>query len=157
MHNLVENVSFVEAIAPATGAADLSGDYVSMKNAEHVTVLVHITQGNATVVPLALKQAKTVAGGSAKVLEKAVPIWLTADCAASDIPVRQTDDVDYTTDATLKHKIVAFEVPAEALDVANGFTCLQVVAGASNAANIIAAQYIVSKRRYGGDASFIVD
>lgn len=156
MHNLIENMSIIEAIAPATGAADLSGDYISMKNAEHVTVLVHITQGNAAVVPITINQAKTVAGGSAKVLEKAVPIWLTADCAASDIPARQTDDVDFTTDATLKHKIVAFEIPAEALDVDNGFTAIQVVAGGSNAANIIAAQYIVTKRRYGG-VSMIVD
>jgi len=156
MRNLIENMSIIEAIAPATGAADLSGDYISMKNAEHVTVLVHITQGNAAVVPITINQAKTVAGGSAKVLEKAVPIWLTADCAASDIPARQTDDVDFTTDAALKHKIVAFEIPAGALDVDNGFACIQVVAGASNAANIIAAQYIVTKRRYGG-VSMIVD
>jgi len=157
MHNLIENVSVLEAIPPSAGAAELDGDYISLKNAEHVTVLVHINQGNAATVPITINQAKTVAGGNVKALAKAVPIWLTADCATSDIPARQTDDVDFTTDATLKHKLVTFEVSAEALDVTNGFTAIQVVAGASNAANIVAAQYIVSKRRYGGDASLIVD
>lgn len=155
--NLIENASIIEAIAPAAGGSELAGDYVSLKNAEHVTVLVHINQGNAATVALTLNQAKAVAGTSAKALATPVPIWLTADCASSDLPARQTDDVDFTTSDTLKHKLVAFEVPAEALDVSGGFNCLQVVAGASNAANIIAAQYIVSKRRYGGDVSLIVD
>lgn len=157
MHNLIENVSIVEAIAPAAGGSDLAGDYISLKHAEHVTVLVHITQGNAATVGLSLLQATAVAGTGEKPLATPVPIWFTADCVASDIPVRQTDDVGFATDAALKHKIVAFEVPAEALDVANGFDCLSVAAEHSNAANIIAAQYIVSKRRYGGDTSFIVD
>jgi hypothetical protein len=97
-----------------------------------------------------------VAGTGAKALAKAVPIWANLDCATSDLPTRQTDAVAFTTDAGVKHKIVVFEIPAEALDVAGGFNCIQVNAATSNAANIVAAQYIVSKRRY-GSVSMIVD
>ncbi len=154
--NLIENASFIEAISPAAGGADLAGDYVSLKNAEHVTVVVHITQGNAAVVPITINQAKAVAGTDAKALAKAVPIWANLDCAASDLPTRQTDAVAFSTDAGVKHKIVVFEIPAEALDVAGGFTCLQVAAATSHASNLISAQYIVTKRRYGA-VSMIVD
>ena len=154
--NLIENVSIIEAIPPSAGSADLAGDYVSLKNAEHVTVVVHILQGNAAVVPLTISQATAVAGTGAKALAKAVPIYLTNDAVGSDVPVRQADAVAFTTDAALKHKIVVFEIPAEALDVAGGFNCIQVNAATSNAANILSAQYIVSKRRYGA-VSAIVD
>ena len=55
--NLIKNASIIEAIAPAAGGSELAGDYVSLKNAEHVTVLVHINQGNAATVALTLNQA----------------------------------------------------------------------------------------------------
>lgn len=155
MKNLIENTQIVEAIAPQAGAA-ITGDYISMKKAGHVTVLVHINQANAAPVAITLEQATAVAGTGSKALVTEVPVFLVADAATSDTWVRQTDAVGFTTSADLKHKIVAFEVDAEDLDVANGFDCLTVKTAASNAANITSAVYVASKLRY-GPASLIAD
>ena len=148
--NLAERTHPVIAIAPSAGGSALAGDYISMKNVEHVTVAVTITQGNATPPALTLYQATAVAGTSAKVIAKDVSIYYVADAAASDVLVKQTSAVDFTPDAALKNKIVLFEVPVETLDMDNGFDCLQVRAGASNAANIISATYWCSGERYHG-------
>lgn len=77
------------------------------------------------------------------------------DTDTPDVRVRQTDAVSYTTSAALKTKLVAFEVD-DTLDTNNGFDCLCVKAAASNAANILSAQYIVTGERY-HNTSMIVD
>lgn len=154
--NLVENAKIVEAITPQVGAA-ITGDYISMKNANHVTVLVHVNQANAATMAITLEQATAVAGTNSKAIGKEVPIYLVADAAVSDAFVRQTDAVAYTTSDTTKHKIVAFEVDAEDLDIAGGFDCLTVKTAASNAANITSAVYVCGKLRYGAGKSLIVD
>ncbi|NCD26858.1 MAG: hypothetical protein EOL86_14905 [Deltaproteobacteria bacterium] len=154
--NLIEKTKIVAAIPPQAGAA-ITGDYVSLKNAGHVTVLVDINQANAAPVAITIEQATAVAGTSTKVITNAVPIYLVADAATSDAWVRQTDDVDYTTDATLKHKLVAFEIDAASLDVAGGFDCICVKTAASNAANITQASYVLSDLRYGSEKTVIVD
>ncbi|WP_028578461.1 hypothetical protein [Desulfomicrobium escambiense] len=154
--NISEHVKIVEAIAPQVGAA-ITGDYISLKKAGHVTVLVHVAQGHADPVAISIEQATAVAGTGSKPLANAVPIYLVADAATSDAWVRQDDDVEYTTSATLKHKLVAFEIDASALDVAGGFDCVCVKTAASNALNVTSAVYLLSDLRYGVGASAIVD
>ena len=153
--NLSEKTHPVLAIAPTANGSALAGDYISMSKAGHVTVAVTITQGHATPPALTLYQATAVAGTGAKVLAKDISIKFVADAAASDIMVDQADDVDFTPDAALKNKIVLFEVPAEALDMDNDFTCLQVRVGASNAANIVSAVYWCSEERYHGKSKIV--
>ena len=154
--NISENTHIVSAFGPQAGGSAIAGDYISLKNASHVTVLVHVTQGNASTVALTLEQATAVAGTGSKAITEAVPIYLVADADTSDVWVRQTDAVSYTTSAALKTKLVAFEVDVNTLDTNGGFDCLCVKAAASNAANILSAQYIVTGERY-HNTSMIVD
>jgi hypothetical protein len=156
MKNLIENTQVVEAVHPQTGGSAITGDYISMKKAGHVTVLCHINQGAADTIAITLEQATAVAGTGSKPIATDVPIFLVADAATSDLWVRQTDGVAYTTSAATKHKLVAFEVDAEDLDVAGGFDCLTVKFGASSASNLVSAQYVCSKLRY-GPVSMIAD
>lgn len=153
--NLSEKTHPVLAIAPAANGSALAGDYINMKKANHVTVAVMVAQGHATPPALTLYQATAVAGTGAKVLAKDVAIKLVADASSSDVMVDQTEDVDFTPSADLANKIVLFEVPAEALDMDNDFTCLQVRAGASNAANIVSAVYWCSDERYHGKSKIV--
>lgn len=153
--NLIEKTHPVAAFKPQTGGSAITGDYISLQNAEHVTVLVHINQANAATVALTIEQATAVAGTSSKAITNAVPIYLIADAATSDVWAAQTAAVSYTTDATLKEKLVAFEIPASSLDLANGFDCITVKAGASNAANILSAVYIMSGERYQGKTAIV--
>jgi hypothetical protein len=64
--------------------------------------------------------------------------------------VRQTDAANFTTDAGVKTKKVIFEIDPAKLDVAGGFDCIRIVTGASNAANITAAQVFIVPS-YAGD------
>lgn len=155
--NLIEKVKIVEAIASSGFTSAAAGVYISLKNAGHVTVLVHVTQASTAPVTITIEQAKTVAGTDSKVITNAVPIYLVADAAASDAWVRQADGVDFTTSATLKHKLVAFEIDAASLDQANGFVCICVKTASSDTASLVAAQYILSDLRYGAEKTAITD
>ena len=146
--NLSERSHPIIGIPPQAMAGAIAGDYISMKKTEHVTIAVTLSQKHATPPVLSIFQAKDVSGTDAKALAKAVTIFLVADAAASDLMVKQTDDVDFTPDAALKDKLVLFEVPVENLDVNDGFDCIQVRAGASNALNIITAKYWCTGERY---------
>lgn len=154
--NLTEKTKIVEAIAPQAGGA-ITGDYISLKKAGHVTVLVHIAQGHAAQVAITIEQATKVDGTGSKALAVDVPIYLVADTSVSDEWIRQTDDVAYTTSAALKHKLVAFEIDAASLDVAGGFDCVCVKTAASHADNSTTASYLLSALRYGVGASVVVD
>lgn len=135
-------------LAPAADAAGRASGYFSVKNAHKATIGVLLTQGNAATVALTPMQASAVAGTGAKVLSAACPIVSCLDFAASDALVERTAAANYTTDAGVKLKMVFFEiVPAQHMDVANGFDCLGITTGASNAANITAAFLYLSPLR----------
>lgn len=148
----------IEALAPAADAAGRTGIYVSLKNITGAVFIVcHIAQGNAATVKLTPQQATAVAGTGAKPLTSDVPIWVNLDTAAGDLFTDAAAAKDYTTDAALKNKIVVFEIDPASLDTANGFNCITVTTGASNAANITQAMYSVGGARYAPPPSMIVD
>lgn len=148
MLHLPEDCKIVQALEPATDAAGRTGDYVSLKNCHRCYVLFHVTQGNAATILISINQATAVAPTGAKAITVAVPIWSNLDCAASDTLVARTAAVNYTTDAGVKHKQVIFQIDPATLDQANAFDCIAVVTGASNAANITSAQYLLTDIRY---------
>ena len=154
-----ESLKIVEALAPATDAAGRTSDYVSLKNVQRAWILVHLDQGNAATVALTPEQATAVAGTGSKALTNNIPIWANQDCAASDALARQTDDVDFTTSAAVKRKLIILgPIQPASLDVAGGFDCLAILTGASDAANITSATFLL-EMRYAGvtTPSVIVD
>ncbi len=140
---LPEELKLGNALAPAADAAGRTSAYVTLKNVFRAYIVVHITQGNAATIALTVNQASAVAGTGAKAITNAVRIWSNLDTAASDALVSRTAAVSYTTDAGVKLKQVIFEIEPVALDLDNGFDCLSVTTGASNAANITAAQFLL--------------
>jgi hypothetical protein len=133
----------VSLLPPAADAAGRTGSYRSLKNALKAYVVARVNQGNAATVQFSLLQAKDVSGTSSKAIS-ATPIWLENDTSVSDALVAQTAAASFTTDATTKDKIVVFEiVPEQCMDVANGFRSIALQTGASNAANITAAELYV--------------
>lgn len=145
---LPQEAKIVQALAPAADAAGRTSPYVSLKNAGKAYVKAHITQGNAATILLTILQATAVAGTGSKVLANAVPIWVNQDADAGDTLTRGTDAVNFTTSAALANKMVLFEIDPALLDVNNGFDCIAVSTGASNAANITQAEIILTSLRY---------
>lgn len=147
--SLVAQAKPVSLLAPATDAAGRTSGYASLKNAHKAYVVLYITQGNAATIAISLQQATTVAGGSTKAVTATFPIWSNLDVATSDTLVARTAAASYTTDAGVKNKIIVLEIlPESVLDVANGFDCIAVTTGASNAANITSAQLFIVPGRY---------
>lgn len=133
-------VNLLPAIADAAGR---TGSFRTLKNALKAWVVVRVNQGNAAPVTISLLQAQDVSGTGAKPI-LAVPIWLNADTSLTDLLVPQAAAVALTTSATLKDKLVLFEIaPEAALDMANGFKTIAVQTGASNAANLTSAELFV--------------
>lgn len=134
---LVDKAKFVMACPPAalaTTAGD--GDYISMKNFDHLTIVILVD--NATTVTggaVTLKQATAVAGTGEKALAFDT-IWANVDTGASDTLVETAVVSDtFTTDTTnAKNLMYVIEVEATDLDTANGFDCVRIdVASMANA------------------------
>lgn len=145
---LPEVAKIVEALNPATDAAGRAGAYVTLKDAPRCYVIAHIAQGASSTVKLSIQQAQDVEGTGAKTITNAVPIWANLDTSASDSLDRKTDDVSYTTSASLKNKVVVFQVDAASLDTNNGFNSIVVSTGASSASNITSAMYVLTDIRF---------
>jgi len=145
MH-LIEQTKTIGLLKPAADAAGRTGRWISLKETHGLWVVVYVDQGNAATIALTPKQATNVAGAGAKNLINPTQIWAILDLAASDAWVRQTDATSFTTDAGVKEKLVAFFVPAVALDGNNAFRCFTIATGASNAANITSAFAVLNFR-----------
>lgn len=142
--SLPQQAKIVDLLAPAADAAGrTSAWYASLKNAGKVWLIAHIGQGNAATVALTALQASSVTGTGSKALTNNANIWANEDTAASDTLVAQTAAKSFTTSAALKNKVVVIEIEAEQLDHNNGFTCVGLSTGASNAANITSAIAVV--------------
>jgi hypothetical protein len=139
MLHLAENTKVIGLLKPAADAAGRTGRWITIKDAQRAWIVVYLDQGNAATVLLTPRQASAVAGTGSKVLANAVQIWANLDTATSDVLVRQTDAVNFTTDAGVKEKIVLFQIELASLDIAGGFDCITVATGASNVANTTSA------------------
>jgi hypothetical protein len=145
-NTFVEEYKLVQLLQPATDAAGRTSAYVSLKFASFATIIVSIAQGNAATVAITIEQASAVAGTGSKVITNTVPIWSNLDTAATDTLVRRTAGVALTTDAGVKNKQVCFQIDPADLDIANGFDCICIKTGASNAANVTSAVIVLNDR-----------
>lgn len=150
-YTLPQAAKIVAALKPAADAAGRNGAWVNLKNAHKAYIVFHVDQGNAATIALSIDQAKDVASTGAKAITNNVRIWANLDTATSDTLVRAADATSYTTDAALKQKQVVIEIDPASLDMANGYCCIRVNTGASNAANITEAQYFLMPLRQAGD------
>lgn len=115
-----------------TQTATNTGDYISLKNAAGVLVVLFKAAGTANDDPvLSFYQATSVAGGSAKTLATITKHWQkqgTLTAVTGWTKVTQTAGATLTLNATSAENqgIYAVPITAEELDIANGFDCLRV-------------------------------
>ena len=148
MLHQIDKIKFVEAIYPQVGAS-ISGLCISMKNILKVLVVVQIQQAATNTVAITIEQSTAVNKDGHTAITEVVPIWSNLDTAASDVLVKRTRAVNYTTDAGQKNKIIIFEIDASKLDAT--YDCINVLTGASNAGNLTSAHYICELRYSGAD------
>ena len=162
---IVEDCQIVSAIVPVdlTTAAN-AGDWVSLKEYDHCTIIVFTGIGTAGQDPvITLDQATDVSGTSTKTLNVDEIYHKTGATALSAVGtftrVTQTAADGYDTDpidGAENEQIVVIEVDAADLDVDNNFDCLQVnVADVGANSMLGCALYILSEPRHSGKSAIV--
>lgn len=150
----------VSATKPVTTNGGVTCDYISVKNAVAVSIVVHMTQtvGHATAV--APKRATAVAGTGVAALGTAVPIRYGNVTTSTNALAVQTAAVSFTLDVGVTGDVyVIFDIDPATLGSTYDVLGLA-IADSSQGTNFVEATYWI-KPRYAqtvdNNISYIVD
>lgn len=155
---IAEELGIVQAITPVDlqGAAN-NGDFVSLKNYGHVSIIIHHSIGtdNDDII-ISLRQAKTVADGAGKVLNISEIFHkiggTTLAAVGTFTRATQTAAATFDTDAldeAQNEAIYIVEVSKDDLDTDNDYDCVRIeVADVGGNAMLGSALYILSEPRF---------
>lgn len=146
--NLVENAAIEIGAVPidTTGAA-VTGDYVSMKGFDHLTIIISQGAWAGGTPAVTLKQASDVAGTGEKALSFA---WRWTKVALTGTTYTKTAVTSDTFNLpATANTINVLEIDAASLDGDGGFDCVRLAIATPGAnADLIAATYILSEPRF---------
>lgn len=155
---LIGNKKIVTGLAPINPSTS-TPDYVSLKTASRLSIIICIDNGTATGGAITLKQATDVAGTGEKALSFDT-VYQNEDTGASDTLTETAVSNDTFTPSSTNDKnlIYVIEVDADSLDIANGFDCVRVGTADATAA-VTCVLYVLGGLRYPEDvpASVITD
>lgn len=169
-----EQVQVVPAfIAGADQNADLTGDWVSLKNFQRCAIIFHKAAGTAGDDPsIRLQQATDVAGTGAKALTfnniwhkigatalSAIGVFtkIKITTPTDDLDLVSVNGVDLLTD--VGESLIGVEIKSDELDVTNGFDCLNLLIEGDDVANanLCGAYYLLWGPRQAVPLSAIID
>jgi hypothetical protein len=159
MGRLADEMQIVTAFVPVDSqTAAITGDYVSMKNYGHLTIVLNNAIGIAgDDLVVTLDQAKTVAGGSAKALNISEVFYKVGATAISAVgtftKATQTAADGYDTaaiDGAENEMLLVIEVSKDDLDTDNDFDCVSVAIAdtGSAGAQLLSGMYILTDPRF---------
>ena len=151
-----EEVVPVVLTPPVTTNGGVTADYISLKLAHMVFVVLTFTQAVGHATGIDITQATAVAGTAVKAITNTLPIWSNTDISLTSVLTRRTDAITYNLPATAKNMIVVMQVDPAGFDVANGFDCLGLtVDDSSQASDLVSAvAYVVPRYK---DSNYIID
>ena len=136
MMQIPEGCFLIDGYAPRVGAAGaVTGDYISLKNADMCWVVFHYYQADANAITFQVNKATAVDGTGATIITNVVPIWSNLACATSNTLVRRTDAVNYSAGTGAASKLVIFQIDPSSLGSTYDVIC-------GYASSIAAAQYL---------------
>ena len=147
MIKLTEQIQSALLLKPQTDAV-LTSDYISLKNAKGTAwIKVLMAQAEATQCTITLGQATKVDGTDAKALSGNAEIWSNEDLTTTDLLTKQTSAKEYEFSATLKNKVVWFQLDlATCFDTANNFDAVYLTSSGSHATNLLTAEIFIEPR-----------
>ena len=146
-NNAHAKIHVMQALQPVDiNGTGFAGDYVSMKNFGHLTIIINQATCGATPA-VTLSQALTVAGGTPKALAF-TEYFLNADTAAGNAFTRTTVTANTFNLANDTNRLVRIEVNAEMLDLANNYDCVSVLIANPGAPAVIGIEYILSEPKF---------
>lgn len=148
---LAEQTKIVVGGGPVLlNTAGITGQYVSMKNYNHLTAIITLAPASGTdTSAITLSQATAIAGTSAKALPFSW-VWKNGAPGTTDTLVKTavvSNSITTSAAAALEQYVI--ELDAADMDVAGGFDCVSVnmtdPGSVSTPASVI---YILSEARY---------
>jgi hypothetical protein len=138
-------------------AAAVTGDYISLKNAQMAWVIFQYRQADGNAITFSVLRSTVVASGGVA-LADAVPIWSNLDTATSDTLVRRTDAVSYAAGTGATNKLIVFQIDPATLGSTYDTICGYATAVA--AAQYVSMLYVVLPKfasRTADQLSYITD
>jgi hypothetical protein len=145
---LIENTKPVVMAVPidTTGAA-VTGDYVSMKGYQHLTIIIMQGAWAGGTPAVTLKQATDVAGTGEKALS--FSNYWAGTALTDDLYAKTSVSSDTYNLAATANTVNVIEIDASDLDVDNSFDCVRLgIASPGANADLIAVLGILSNPRY---------
>ena len=143
---LVENAKIIGAADPKdyTGVA-MTAKYISLKNYNHLTIVIHSGAWAAGTAAVSLLQASDVSATGAKALGFSYQ-W--TGTAASGL-LTKTAVTANTFNISVANTMHVIEVDANSLDKANSFDCVTLVVATPGAnSDFYNVDYILSEPKY---------
>lgn len=150
---LADTVKIVEAIKPQTGGSARSGDWVSLKGYNHLTIIVQLALGNAGTTAITVDKAAAV-DGSGNADGITLNNWYKTGTApgTTDAMTKGEAGTSITTsNAGSGSEVYVIEI--DAAELGEGYDCVQLELGASHSGNLVSALYILSGARYAAQAA----
>jgi len=141
-----ERVKIIGAAAPAnyTGAA-FAGRYVSMKNYQRITIVIHTGAWAAGTAAVTLSEALNVAGGTPVALNMD---WMYTGTVASGALTRTAVVAD-TFNLAVADSLYVIDVDASELNIGGGYDCISVLIAQPGANNdFYNVDYFLHDARY---------
>jgi hypothetical protein len=159
MFQIPEGAFLIDGYAPNVGAAAaVTGDYISLKNAQMAWVIFQYRQADANAITFQVNKATAVAPTGATVITEAVPIWSNLDTATSNTLVRRTDATTYAAGTGATNKMIVFQIDPSTLG--STYDCIAGYASAVAAAQYLSILYVVLPKfasKVSDQLSFITD
>jgi len=138
-----EQYKLVHAIAPQSTTVAITGDYISLKDAERVTIIADFNNtgtGKATYVTV-YEATSTTGAGAAATTGNTYKGWRNAGTTSTDTLSAQTDAYRFatTTDATYQQIVIQVD-PS---DLTVGYDCLNVRTTTGETSNSVSIDYVV--------------
>ena len=147
--NFPQQYKIVTAILPLTSNGAKTSDYISLKHAHKVWIVVHATQDTGHATTFTPSVATAVLPSGATPATYASNWWLNADVSVTDTLVAQTAAAAITLDSGSTDQLAVMEIDPALQIATHGatFDCLGVIAATSSqAANFISVIFYIEER-----------
>ena len=142
--------------SPVTTNGGVTSDYISLKLAHMVYIVMTFTQAVGHATGIDVTQSTAVDGTGSKAITSTLPIWSNTDISLTSVLTRRTAAITYDLPATAKNMIVIMQVDPAGFDVANSFDVLGVsVDNSGQPTDLVSiVAYVVPRYK---DSNYIVD
>ncbi|MFA4973445.1 MAG: hypothetical protein WC683_12575 [bacterium] len=143
---LVETAKIIGVNNPADmSSTAMTAKYVSLKNYDHLTIIIHTGAWAAGTAAVTLLQATNVSAGSATGLGMD---YMWTGTVASGLLTKTAVTSD-TFNLSVANSLYVIEIDADELDVDNGFDCVTLAVASPGAnSDFYNVDYILTEPRY---------